>query len=91
LTAILHPKKNPCLIVLGTPCPLSWQGDETDVKQGLPHSQLAPPWQILILGDGSPTRHLQLLTGEKTEVDVIDMSPIGDDEDGAPMKISLIP
>ena len=54
-----------------------WQGDEAIVKQGLPHSQLSPPWQILMLGDGSPTRHLQLLTGEPTEVDVIDMSAIG--------------
>jgi chorismate lyase len=29
---------------------------------------------MLLLGDGSPTRHLQLLTGEATAVDVIDMS-----------------
>jgi chorismate lyase len=63
---------------------LLWQGDETAVQQGLPHSQLAPAWQILILGDGSPTRHLQLLTSEKTCVDVIDMSLIGTVDDGAP-------
>jgi chorismate lyase len=68
-----------------------WEGDETNVRQGLPHSQLAPPWQILILGDGSPTRHLQLLTGEPTEVDVIDMSPIGDINDGAPAQIKAVP
>ena len=40
-----------------------WEGNELVVKQGLPHQQLAPAWQILLLGDGSPTRHLQLLTG----------------------------
>ncbi|RMF22820.1 MAG: DUF98 domain-containing protein [Cyanobacteria bacterium J083] len=67
-----------------------WSGGEDIVKQGLPHSQLSPAWQILLLGDGSPTRHLQLLTGEPTEVDVIDMSPIGGDRDGAPEEIEAI-
>jgi chorismate lyase len=69
---------------------LLWEGDETAVQQGLPHQQLAPAWQILLLGDGSPTRHLQLLTGEKTEVDVIDMSLIGAEKDGAPAQIGAI-
>lgn len=68
-----------------------WQGDFTAIQQGLPHGLLAPTWQILILGDGSPTRHLQLLTGEPTEVDVIDMSTVGMDQDGAPHQIHLIP
>ena len=67
-----------------------WKGGEEDVKQGLPHQQLAPTWQILLLGDGSPTRHLRLLTGEPTEVDVIEMSLIGDEEDGAPQDIQYI-
>jgi chorismate lyase len=68
-----------------------WQGDADVVKHGLPHSQLPPAWQILLLGDGSPTRHLQLLTGEPTEVDVIDMSAIGMDEDGAPSSLQMLP
>lgn len=68
-----------------------WTGGEEIVQTGLPHSQLAPPWQILLLGDGSPTRHLQLLTGEPTEVDVIDMSPIDMDSDGAPPQIIAVP
>ncbi len=68
-----------------------WQGDQSIVKTGLPHQQLAPPWQILLLGDGSPTRHLQLLTGEPTEVDVIDMSAVGHDLDGAPDLIQTVP
>lgn len=68
-----------------------WQGGEEVVQQGLPHHQLAPTWQIMLLGDGSPTRHLQLLTGESTEVDVIDMSLIGQDDDGAPREIEIIP
>lgn len=61
------------------------------MQVGLPHEQLAPAWQILLLGDGSPTRHLGLLTREQIEVDVIDMSPIGAGNDGAPSLISAIP
>lgn len=73
-----------CLIPL-------WQGGKEIVQQGLPHTQLAPAWQMLLLGDGSPTRHLQLLTGERTEVDLIEMSDIGMDSDGAPEAIQLLP
>jgi len=68
-----------------------WQGGEEVIRQGLPHAQLAPTWQLLLLGDGSPTRHVQLLTGEPIEVDVIDMSPIGMDLDGAPEIIQVLP
>lgn len=68
-----------------------WQGGEEVIQQGLPHAQLAPAWQLLLLGDGSPTRHLQLLTGEPTEVDVIDMSFIGMDLDSAPDLIEVVP
>jgi chorismate lyase len=69
---------------------LIWQGGEENVQQGLPHEQLAPAWQILLLGDGSPTRHLKLLTGELIQVDVIDMSPIGFILDDAPPQIEKI-
>lgn len=68
-----------------------WQGGEDVVKTGLPHEQLPPAWQILLLGDGSPTRHLRLLTREPIEVDVIDMSPIGNERDRAPVDIEAVP
>lgn len=68
-----------------------WQGNGEMIQRGLPHTQLAPPWQILLLGDGSPTRHLQLLTGEAIEVDVIDMSPIGMATDGLADLIHQVP
>lgn len=68
-----------------------WQGGEAIIQQGLPHTQLAPTWQMFLLGDGSPTRHLQLLTGEKIEVDVIDMSTIAMDSDGAPAQMEVVP
>ncbi|MEB3175093.1 MAG: chorismate lyase [Cyanobacteriota bacterium] len=70
---------------------LLWQGDQQTVKTGLPHRQLAPAWQMLILGDGSPTRHLQLLTGEKTEVDVLDMSLVEKADPAAPAQIEAVP
>ena len=68
-----------------------WQGDEKLIETGLPHNQLAPPWQILLLGDGSPTKHLRLLTGEKTEVDVIDMSSVGNNVNDAPFPLDMVP
>ena len=68
-----------------------WEGGNAAVQKGLPHGQLSPTWQVLLLGDGSPTRHLQLLTGERTEVDVIDMSMIGNDRDDAPAVIQHVP
>ncbi|MGF1600508.1 MAG: chorismate lyase [Thermosynechococcaceae cyanobacterium] len=68
-----------------------WQASPAQVQQGFSHNRLSPAWQMLLLGDGSPTRHLQLLTGEPTEVDVIDMSLIGFDLDDAPDLIEAIP
>ncbi len=68
-----------------------WQGGEEVVQLGLSHQQLAPAWQMLLLGDGSPTRHLQLLTGEPTEVDVIDMSLVGMSSDNAPDPVQVVP
>jgi chorismate lyase len=69
----------------------TWAGDREVVKSGLPHDRLPPAWQMLLLGDGSPTRHLQLLTGEPTEVDVIDMSAIGMADDNAPDSLQMVP
>jgi chorismate lyase len=67
-----------------------WQGSETDIRQGLPFNLLSPTWQMFLLGDGAPTRHLQLLTQSDISVDVIAMTEIGDNDDHAPSDISLI-
>ncbi len=91
MTAILKPCDRVSLTSQWYALDPVWQAGEEIVNQGLPHSQLSPAWQILLLGDGSPTRHLRLLTGEPTEVDVIDMSLIGADEDGAPAQIQVVP
>lgn len=58
----------------------SWQGPE-----------LPPIWKLLLLSDGSVTRHLQALTGEPTEVDVIGMERVGEGADGAPAFLAQIP
>ncbi|MDX1978439.1 MAG: chorismate lyase [Pseudanabaenaceae cyanobacterium bins.68] len=69
----------------------TWEGNAEQIRQGLPFNLLAPIWQMFLLGDGAPTRHLQLLTQTPIVVDVVAMTEIGDDHDGAPPAISLIP
>jgi methylenetetrahydrofolate reductase (NADPH) len=41
-----------------------WQAPFQDVVEARAGRQLTGPWRLLLLGDGSPTRHLQLLTGD---------------------------
>ena len=36
---------------------------------------LPPFWRLMLMSDGSPTRHLQSLTGDEVEVDLITMQP----------------
>ncbi|MBD2493188.1 chorismate lyase [Nostoc sp. FACHB-280] len=91
MTAIFSLTNNPALPTAWHRLTPVWQGDEEVIQKSLPHTQLAPAWQLLLLGDGSPTRHLELLTGEPTEVDVIDMSLIGTDLDDAPELIQAVP
>lgn len=42
----------------------------------IPHHSLAPLWQLLLVGDGSPTRLLAILTGCQTTIDLIDAQDI---------------
>jgi chorismate lyase len=70
---------------------LSWVGYPVGLLNGVPRHLLTPPWQVLVLGDGSMTRHLQLLTGEPIAVDVFDMSLIGMNNDHASDLIQAVP
>ena len=45
--------------------------------------QLPGPWRLMLLGDGSPTRHLRLLTGSPVAVDLIAMEADQNDHPGA--------
>ena len=41
------------------------------VKNSLP--KISGSWKLMLLGDGSPTRHLQLLTNQETKIKLISM------------------
>jgi chorismate lyase len=69
----------------------TWEGDANQIRQGLPFSLLSPYWQMFLLGDGAPTRHLQLLTQSEIVVDVVSMTEIGNIDDSAPEAIAAIP
>ena len=74
--------------------PLLWKADPAKVKDGDPSSasDLAPAWRMFLLGNGSPTRHLRLLTGRRTHVEVIEMKEIGNVVDPlAPSEVELVP
>ncbi len=50
-----------------------WEGKATSflVENSLP--KISGPWKLMLLGDGSPTRHLQLLTNKETKIKLISM------------------
>ncbi len=49
-------------------------GVETLALDPLP-VPLSGPWRLLLLGDGSPTRHLESLSGQPVEIELIAMAP----------------
>ena len=57
----------------------------TDAVSGGP--QLSGPWRLLLLGDGSPTRHLQSLTGQPVQVEVIAMQADQQVASEAPLEV----
>ncbi|AFY72538.1 4-hydroxybenzoate synthetase (chorismate lyase) [Synechococcus sp. PCC 7502] len=68
-----------------------WIGNSEDIRTGLPFSRMSPYWQMFLLGDGAPTRHLQLLTQSDIVVDVIAMTDIGNVTDNTLIGIDEIP
>ena len=73
--------------LLASPTPL-WQAAFADVEAATAGSQLSGGWKLLLLGDGSPTRHLQLLTGSPVEVELISMAPLLGPATGAPLEVT---
>ncbi|KAK9844197.1 hypothetical protein WJX81_007781 [Elliptochloris bilobata] len=72
--------------------PLLWQGSEEDALQpGAPTGGLAPAWRLMLLSNGSVTRHLQLLTGLRVELECLEMRNIGGGAAGLPAAARLIP
>lgn len=65
---------DPACGLLPSPRPL-WQAPMAEVLEASAGRQLSGAWKLMLLGDGSPTRHLQLLTGLPLEVELIAMAP----------------
>jgi len=57
------------------------------VLEAVSGQQLSAAWKLFLLGDGSPTRHLQLLTGQPLEVELIAMAPEAAERPGAPAEV----
>jgi chorismate-pyruvate lyase len=62
-----------CPTAFLSPQPL-WQAPVSEVVEATAGWELSGAWKLLLLGDGSPTRHLQLLTGAAVEVELIAMA-----------------
>ena len=60
--------------LLPSPEPL-WQLNLSDGTTAEGDQRLSGPWRLLLLGDGSPTRHLQSLSGLPVEIELIAMAP----------------
>jgi len=59
-----------------------WYAGPVDAPAEPQAVALPPVWRLFLLGDGSATRSLSLLIGERICVDVIEMHRAGDDPDG---------
>jgi len=66
---------------------LIWQAAANEVLEASAGRQLSGPWKLMLLGDGSPTRHLQLLTGRPLEVELIAMAPDPGDDPLLPREV----
>jgi chorismate-pyruvate lyase len=60
--------------LLPSPRPV-WQAPLAEVVEGRAGDTLSGPWKLMLLGDGSPTRHLRLLSGAALTVALIAMEP----------------
>tara|TARA_Y100001968_G_C19373767_1_gene726471 strand:+ start:681 stop:1274 length:594 start_codon:yes stop_codon:yes gene_type:complete len=67
---------------------LIWEAPTEAVLQCYSPEKLPGPWQLMLLGDGSPTRHLHLLTGKEVTIELIAMEsePIPSKE--APIEVN---
>jgi chorismate--pyruvate lyase len=79
------PLASPAL--LPSPTPL-WQAPLKDVVEARAGQDLTGPWKLLLLGDGSPTRHLHLLSGDPVEVELIAMAPESEADGLAPAEVA---
>jgi len=65
-----------------------WKASKANVISGKGNNKLSGPWQLMLLGDGSPTRHLKLLTGHDVDIKVISMAMDTNTENGVPEEVN---
>jgi len=68
-----------------------WQAPFQTVVSGSAGRMLSGAWRLLLLGDGSPTRHLELLSGQAVEIELIAMAPDPEPGRDAPLEIDELP
>ncbi len=64
-----------------------WEASKESVLSGQARQQLKGPWQLMLLGDGSPTRHLTLLTGYEVNIELIAMQAESSPQQGSPIEV----
>lgn len=66
-----------------------WEAPAEMVAAGDNPGDLPGPWRLMLLGDGSPTRHLRLLTGHPVSVELVAMAaePGGQASIGCPSEV----
>ncbi len=65
-----------------------WKASKENVLSGKGNQKLSGPWQLMLLGDGSPTRHLKLLTGHEVAIKVISMTMEKNHQNEAPEEVN---
>ncbi|GIL89190.1 hypothetical protein Vretimale_18614 [Volvox reticuliferus] len=71
--------------------PFTYFASAEDALSNVPASGLSPLWKLLLLSDGSVTRHLQLLSGSPVSVECLSMRNVGCSLEGLPAGTDLIP
>jgi len=72
--------------------PLLWQGSEEEaMRKDAPPQKLQPPWKVILLSDGSVTRHLKLMTGLDVKVECLEMQELDTNIEELPLGAEEIP
>ncbi len=74
-------------MLLPSPQPV-WEALTTSVISGKVPIKLSGAWQLMLLGDGSPTRHLSLLTGQTVSIEMIAMESDHMPNEQAPQEVN---
>ncbi len=64
-----------------------WKANAETVLSGAAPKELSGAWKLMLLGDGSPTRHLKLLTGFEVAVKLIAMEEESFPSQDAPLEV----